>query len=292
MAVKFFGRWLIERGCVTAEQLLTALDVQQKTNNSLGAFAVEARILTQQQADEIIREQRRSHLPFGGIAESMGLLTTEQVERLLERQRGARRYLGEILVEEGILSHQEVTEQLEAFHVSDGSVGELPQEEETQASPFAALQKSVDDSASQAYVEACLTIFHKVVQRTLTVSRMEPGVSLRQDHTVMQVIDSNTDSFLALSLPASEMLLIAERMLRQPFASVNQMVLDAGKELLNLIMGNVAGWLSGEDESYTPQPPQMVLDDTSLPSPSRTVTYFLATIDTEIELVVGWDDGS
>lgn len=278
MAPHLFGRWLIDRGLLTPKQVLNALDVQHETNKDLGQIAVEARMLTSAQADEIRRERERTDHGFGEIAEAKGLLTPTLVGRLLEVQRGLRRYLGEILVQEGLLTQVTVTAELEAFH--GGGNG-------SRVGGFAIEQ---DDPRAEACLHACMTIFKKSVDRVLRVSRKEEGVAANNAYTVMQLIDAKTDSFLALSMPASEMRTIAERMTGEAFNGVNQMVLEAGKELINVIMGNVAGWLSTEDETYDPQPPEIVLDPESLPRARKTVTYFLNTPDAEIQLIVGYGD--
>ena len=50
------------------------------------------------------------------------------------------------------------------------------------------------------------------------------------------------------------------------------MVLEAGKEILNLIMGNVAGWLSAEGEVYNPLPPRVVADLSEVDQPGNNIT--------------------
>ncbi len=286
MAVRFFGQWLVERGLVRPDQLLTALDLQKATNRELHVFGVEARIITQKQADEIAQEHQRTDRRFGDIVEEMGLLNEEQVQRLIQRQNGARLFLGEILVQQGLLPFHEVAAELEAFHESIAPV---------EAEKLFTLETLPEREYFNAYLEACINIFQRIAERPLRLSATEPKLIPPQDHTVMQVIDSGRGSYLALSMPAAELRLIAERMIGTPFNIVNQVALEAGKELLNLIMGNVAGWLSTEGEIYNPRPPQVVADLSTVNDPGNTITFSLSTPDSDaedarIQLIIAYDD--
>ncbi len=286
MAVRFFGQWLVERGLVRPDQLLTALDLQKATNRELHVFGVEARIITQKQADEIAQEQQRTDRRFGEIVKEMGLLTEEQIQRLSRRQSGARMFIGEILVQQGLLPFQEAADELAAFHESIAPV---------EAEKFFALENLPERDYFNAYLESCINIFQRVGHRPLRLSATEPKLIPPQDHTVMQIIDSSKGSYVALSMPSEELRRIAECMIGAPFVIVNQVALEAGKEMLNLIMGNVAGWLSTEGEIYNPLPPQVVADLSTVNDPGNTITFSLATPDSDeedarIQLIIAYDD--
>ncbi len=185
-----------------------------------------------------------------------------------------------------MLTFQEAEAELAAFKASIA-----PVEEEKRF----ALESLPEKDHFNAYLQACTSIFERVIQRPLRLSGTESKLIPGQEHTMMQIIDSNSGSYLALSLPASELQLIAERMIGTPFHIVNQVVLEAGKELLNVIMGNVAGWLSAEGETYHPLPPQIVADLSEVDDPGNAITFCLATPDsdsesTQIQLIIGYDD--
>ena len=280
MTPRFFGQWLVQHGFITPNQLLAALDLQLETNKELGAFAVDWNILTKKQAADINRLQRDTDRRFGEIAVEQGLLTEDQVERLLERQRGVRRYLGEILVEEGFMQYHETMSELELFLSEQAKID--------QRNSFNIQALAAETSDTDAYLSACLTMFARVAHQELKLLTMEDGAFPRQEFTVMQVINPETNSYLALSLSKSEILHVASAMAGGEFETADPMVLEAAKEMVNVIIGNVAGWLTTEGIEFSPQPPQVVEHLSELPDAENDVTYFFTSPENPLELIVGY----
>lgn len=277
----FFGQWLVGRGCITPEQLLAALDIQLETNRELGPFAVDTRVLEKSQVEEIQKELRNTDRRFSEIAIEREWLTKDQFDRLFERQRGVRRYIGEILVEEGYLEFQQMMSELAAFR-AEKRAEDADDDDELN---IAALMN--ETSETEAYLSACVAMFQRVARQKLQLDRMEEGAVPNHEYTVVQVIDTDANAYIALSMPEKEMLHIATSMVGQTFDTVNQTVLEAAKEMLNVIMGNVAGWLSVDGKEFSPQPPQIVLNASDLPPAARSVTYFLAGAKNPLQLIVG-----
>ena len=114
MSNKFFGQYLLEKGVISKEQLLTAIDVQQTSNLTLGTIAINKGYLTEGQAELINLEQQRTDQRFGSLAVSMGYLEGKQVSELFIYQQRKRKFFGEILVEQQIFDKTVLLEHLEA----------------------------------------------------------------------------------------------------------------------------------------------------------------------------------
>ena len=65
MSARFFGQYLLEKGRITSQQLLTALEFQKSISLPIGTLAMERGWLTAAQINEIIAQQKRKTLRFG-----------------------------------------------------------------------------------------------------------------------------------------------------------------------------------------------------------------------------------
>lgn len=115
MGVKFFGTFLVERGVITREQLLEALEEQRRVNLKLGEHAIRLGYLTPEQVEEIRKLQKREELKFGEAAIKLGYLTPEQVEKIITVQKSSHKLLGDILVEKGFITREILERELKIF---------------------------------------------------------------------------------------------------------------------------------------------------------------------------------
>jgi CheY-specific phosphatase CheX len=115
MAVKFFGQFLVEKGLITRENLLKALELQQSTNLRFGEMAHTMGFLTYEDIENIHRVQLTDDLRFGAAAEKLGLLTPEQVQQVSTRQSNSYLYIGRALVETGALDPDRLEIYLQQF---------------------------------------------------------------------------------------------------------------------------------------------------------------------------------
>lgn len=116
MAVKFFGQFLLERGVVSRESVIKAVELQDSVNLKFGETAVEMRFLTEKDIKRIHDAQRTEDLMLGDIAVKLGMMTKDQIAQVLEHQRKSHLRIGEALVQVGALTAEELPRYLEAFH--------------------------------------------------------------------------------------------------------------------------------------------------------------------------------
>lgn len=114
-----FGLYLKNKGMISAEQLVVALETQLTTLPRIGQLAMEEGIISPRDIFEILRAQ--SHSPgvrFGDLAIEMGLMTRDDLMRLLMIQADRKRPISEILVEQGVLTEAQVTAEMAAYRRS------------------------------------------------------------------------------------------------------------------------------------------------------------------------------
>lgn len=115
MAVKFFGQFLVEKGVVSREILLQAIELQESVNLSFGATALSMGIITEKDIEKVHNAQRNEDLRFGDMAVKLGILTNDQMMEVLTKQKNTHLYIGESLVKVGGLNEADLKRYLDEF---------------------------------------------------------------------------------------------------------------------------------------------------------------------------------
>ena len=111
-----FCLYLKNKGLITAEQLVAAIEVQHDKLTPIGQLAIEEGVLSARNVFKVLRCQ--SDLPherFGGVAVELGLMTRDQLEQLLTLQASRKPPLLEILIRQGAVSTAQANEQLAEY---------------------------------------------------------------------------------------------------------------------------------------------------------------------------------
>lgn len=130
MAVKFFGQFLVERGVVSSEALLNAINLQDKNNLKLGEMAVTMGLISHADIQRAHNAQMSKDMKLGDLLVELGFLTLVQLNDVITRQKNTHLYIGEALIQVGALTADELQKHLDAFkadqaeYVSNGI--ELP----------------------------------------------------------------------------------------------------------------------------------------------------------------------
>jgi hypothetical protein len=111
-----FGLYLKNKGMISAEQLVAALEAQLATLPRIGQLALEEGIISPRDIFDVLLAQRRSpDVRFGELAIEMRLMTRSDLMRLLMLQADRKRPLADVFVTEGILSEGQVAQELAKF---------------------------------------------------------------------------------------------------------------------------------------------------------------------------------
>jgi hypothetical protein len=114
-----FGIYLKNKGIVSAEQLVAALEAQLKTLPRIGQLALEEGIISPRDIFDVLRAQSETpHQRFGELAIEMGLMTRDELMRLLMIQADRKRPLDEMLVSQGILTERQAAAEMAEFRQS------------------------------------------------------------------------------------------------------------------------------------------------------------------------------
>src|SRR3982751_2165598 len=108
-----FGLYLKNKGIISAEQLVAALEMQLATLPPVGQLALEECIISPRDIFNVLHAQRQSpNERFGELAIEMGLITRDQLMRLLMLQADRKTALADILVGQGVLSETQAAAEM------------------------------------------------------------------------------------------------------------------------------------------------------------------------------------
>lgn len=249
MAAKFLGQFLLERGVITAPQLLAAIEAQRGSNPLLGELAVREGLLDEAQARRINQRQHAEDRRFGDIALEMGLLDQAQLDALLAAQKAGRRMIGELLLEQGALDAERLDSEL-ALHRSGQDEARHALESQIASHPLSRLAGSA--------IGVCARLFPRMLGSQCQASEVLMPQDLHALPCVAHVrvhgdhpfgIGLASDSAAARALACGLLGITPDR-------CDDALAIDALGEMVNVLMGYVVrDALTDEDAAYHALPP-------------------------------------
>lgn len=255
MTAKFLGQFLLERGVITAQQLLAAIEAQRASNPLLGELAVREGLLDAAQARRINQRQHVEDRRFGDIALELGVLDQAQLDALLAAQKAQRKMLGQVLLEQGAVDAGRLEAEL-ALHRAD------------QEGARHALEGVVAGHALGGLASTAIDICARLFPRMLTSQCQATAVLTAHDLDTWSCVahvrvdgDYPLGIGLASDLPAARALACALLGIA-PERCDDALALDALGEMVNVLMGYVVrDALPADDAVYRAAPP-----DTATPA--------------------------
>ena len=237
MIVKFFGQFLLEKGAIDKKQLLDAVEYQSEINVKLGTFAIDKGYLNYKQVEKIVNLQRKKNKFFSELALEEHFLTKSQLDDLLREQKSDRVYLGESLVKKGYLTLKQLEENLKEF-------------KELQKKSMENIMDSLENIEKTKHLNIVITITLNLFRRIIGLSgkiggcQKEHMCSKNFSFGIRQKIFGEINGFLLLNLSEDLFFDIASKMLNERMHEVSDITIDAVKEFINTVTGNVCASLS------------------------------------------------
>jgi len=251
IGTKSLAEFLLERGIVSRENLLDAVEHQKKINLSLCALAVEQGMLAAEQLAEFDEEQRDVDRKFAPMAEKKGLLNAEQLEALAQAKKDRWVFLGEALVQRGYLGSVQLEQLLREYRLSQSparselreAIGEMPEKD---------IVSAVLDATLRIFLH-----FTKELVRLVEVSEdtLHPP---KDAHIFTQRVTGDVTFDYALILPEKLTLFLASSITGEPATRMNQVVHDVISEFLNIVVGSSCIALNMNAYHVRADPPQFM----------------------------------
>lgn len=247
MAVKFFGQFLVEKGIVSREELLAAIDLQERKNLKFGEMAVKMGYVTPADIDRAHRAQFSQDMKLGDILVALAVLSADELQGIIARQKETHLYIGEALVQVGALSSDKLQQHLQEFN-------------EDQASYVSVGVELPAGVANGKTLEMTVDLTYKMITRVLGLPfRAEKcrTVSTIGSNFMVAALDLSGDveARYLLSVSAGVQKTVAKAILREESVENEpaEILEDSVMEFVNVVCGNVAAKASqmGKDISIS-----------------------------------------
>ncbi|MBL4844923.1 MAG: hypothetical protein JKY65_05305 [Planctomycetes bacterium] len=253
LAVQFLGQFLVSQGLVSHDALDAALDFQEENNLPLGALALSKGLLSERQLLIVHAHQLNSEDRFGEVAVRRGFLTRHQLDELLREQKEARILIGDALVRAGATDADTLEVALQQYQIVQARAEEQVQNE-LAALPDAHLVSPAIQLTTRLLLRMC-----GLVAKVAAVSQDTRLAHL--EYALWQEVEGTRPFTYALHIDGIDLLDLSEAVL---YAlddettlpdEVDPLVLDVGKEFVNILVGHLCTWLDREGHRCTPLPP-------------------------------------
>ncbi len=249
MGMRFFGQYLLEKHRITKEQLLNAITYQKNINISLEQLLIQGGHLNGKDVMRIKNIQKKDldkDLPSIILEEK--LMPKDKLDEVMAEQKKSRIYIGEALVKTGALDMQELEQELKSYKEEESK-------EEWEITK--GLEKVKNQIIVKSFIDYTIKIFQKIAGEMVKVRACVPAAKTftLQDYTFEQVGKGNIDIAFIFNLSEEVTLRTASVMYGKEIVQINEAVIDAVKEFLNIIDGNSCAKLSSVGLSFTTLPP-------------------------------------
>ncbi|RKZ30410.1 hypothetical protein DRQ33_07885 [bacterium] len=282
---KFFGQFLLEKGCITQEQLFKALQYQQVEDaTKIGEIAIQMKLMTPKQVERVHQEQRLTDKYFGELAISMGYITEQQLKTMIKIQKNNHIFLGQALVELGFLTKQQIQDYLREFH--------------NEQRPISSLQdiiprnfKLFDEIFS--LLDVSIKIFRRMADLHLKLGKgfiSQKTVNNKYLISMIRLSGSPEMNYF-LNLPQKVACSITKKIYNDDELDCNdEIVKDCIGEIANIICGNAISHILEMGKEISMSPPISILSDekdTLTPLNKQKIILFPGSVQTgKIELGV------
>lgn len=249
MAVKFFGQFLVEKGIVSTDALLKAIELQEQKNLKLGEMAVSMGYITQADIDRAHNAQFSKDMKLGDLLVEMGILTLNQLNEVITRQKNTHLYIGEALVLVGAMSSEQLQQHLDEFKADQA--------------PYVSDRIELPAGVANSLIwEMTADLTYKMITRILDL-QFRAGkcqiVTTLESNYMMAALEMSGSVEARYLLSVSEELqkTVAKAILREESVEGEsaEILEDTVMEFVNVVCGNVAAKASQMGEIININPP-------------------------------------
>ena len=269
MAVKFFGQFLVEKGIVSREAILAAIDLQEQKNLKLGEMAVSMGYITQSDIDRAHNAQFSKDMKLGDLLVEMGILNLNQLQEVITRQKDTHLYIGEALVLVGALTNEQLQQHLNEFKLDQA--------------PYVSDRIELPEGVANRKIwETTADLTYKMITRVLDLQfRAEKCriVKTLETNHMMAALDFSGDveARYILSVSAGAQKMVAKAILREESVENESVEIleDTVMEFINVVCGNVAAKASQMGQVININPPVTIHPPASgIPVPGHMALSF------------------
>ncbi|WP_022762757.1 chemotaxis protein CheX [Butyrivibrio sp. AD3002] len=256
---RIMGKYLLEKGRLTKEQLSAVYQIHESKRAKLGVIAVSEKLMTVAQAEEINALQATMDKRFGDLAVERGYLTEMQLGYLLSLQGNEFLTFTSALVEKGHMTLEDV----------DAILKEYQQEKQMSDEQMTALKNcdvdfivpiftGTDDTEYNDIFRYGIKNIYRLVDAHLAIDNAYTAGNVKGECIAYQVFSGDISATVALVGKNEELQKMAKGYTKEEFIETEEDALDAMCELINCINGLYATDRSKKGKKIDLDPPYFI----------------------------------
>ncbi len=283
---RIMGRYLIENGKITKEQLSAVHQIQEMKRAKLGVIAVTEKLMTVAQAEEINALQATMDKRFGDLAIERGYLNNIQVGRLLSLQEDEFLTFTSAVVERGIMTLEEISNCINQYQVdnnlTDKQMEDLVHEN---IDSVAGIYLDTQDKEYISLFTYGIKNFYRLVDSHVSVGHAITKHNIRSECISYQQFQGGINATVAIMGKDADVQHMAKSYTKEEFIETKEDALDAMCELINCIDGLYATEKSKNEIHIDLEPPMFQTKFAEI-SGSEIHVLPIYSGDSEIDFVV------
>ena len=242
MFSQFFGNYLFSNGYVTKEQLIPALVRQTKETLLVRTLALYAGYMSAQEIKHIAELQQEENKKFSELAIKYGYLTQHQVMELLNMKAPNFLILGQILVNDGVFTYEEFENILTDYRSQSEFLDfELNEENRNDfhrlVEDFSIVSETAIPDFGKSYLELLFNNLVRYIGDDFSTLPPSLCTEFATECCVSQTIEGPYVVNTYFNMDGATAIAFAERYSGDPYSEVDEFVIAAMDDLLNLHNG-------------------------------------------------------
>lgn len=251
MYTQFLGNYLLNKGYITSEQLVEALQYQKSVQLKLGVLAIHAGYMTSSQVEQVHIMQTHQNERFGELAVKAGFLTEEQVTQLLNSQKPDYLLLSQALVDKGYMTTSEfekaMSEYQSEYEITESDLNnEHNKKIEQMIQNFYNLDEDQNSKLSTQYITLLFNNIIRFIGKDFTPHEAVRLSVYPTNQCVTQKITGEFATETALDMDETSMIAFASRYAGEEFTANDEFVQASIEDFINLNNGLYVVNLSNE----------------------------------------------
>ncbi len=261
MLNRLFGNYLVEKKCITQEQLEHLLPVPQELIADIETIAVVRKVLTPAQVQTVFDKIDRSTTRFGDAALEEGLISDDRLDHLISFQTNAFMKFMQLLVNENYIRMDQLNQIISSFQTdneyTDSQMNSLMLDDlEEIIKIFVPLK----NKQLQELTETLIQTIKRLIDKEVYLDKAYASNSIQLDSYAGQMVTGDMNFKLYLSGSGNNLLGIANYFTGDRYTNLNEDALDNIGEFINCVNGLFATNLSYGDIVIDMSSPDYSLD--------------------------------
>lgn len=256
---RIIGKYLLEKGRLTKEQLSTVYDIQESKRAKLGVIAVSEKLMTVAQAEEINALQATMDKRFGDLAIERGYITEIQLGYLLSLQQNEFMTFTSALVEKKLMTLEEVDQMIREYQQEKGySDGQMTILKNCDVDFIVPIFTGSDDEEYNAIFKYGIKNIYRLVDTHLYIGSVYTTTNAKAECIAYQSFGGDISATVALIGKDADLQKMAKSYTKEEFIETEEDALDAMCELINCINGLYATDRSKKGKKIDLEPPYFI----------------------------------